>query len=77
MTPTELKVTRERLGLSQKQLANTLGVHRVSVVRWETGFHKVPPMLVLAMKELERQYIDSKMEDTSRKPILENDQRPS
>jgi DNA-binding XRE family transcriptional regulator len=58
MTPTELKVARERLGLSQEQLAIALGVHRVSVVRWETGFHKVPPMLALAMKELEHEFID-------------------
>jgi len=32
---------RRRLGLSQAQFAKLLGVHRVTVTRWETGTVKV------------------------------------
>jgi repressor LexA len=38
----ELRRLRERLGLTQEQLARELGVHRVSVARWETGEHRIP-----------------------------------
>ena len=33
---------RERLGWTQEDLARELGVHRVTVARWETGEHSVP-----------------------------------
>jgi DNA-binding XRE family transcriptional regulator len=42
------------MGLTQGQLALLLDVHRLSVVRWEAGDHKIPMMLKLALKELER-----------------------
>jgi repressor LexA len=56
MKPPELKEVRARLGLTQKQLATELGVHRLSVIRWEAGIHKIPPMLELAIKQLEREH---------------------
>lgn len=50
MKPGELKVIREKLKLTQAQLAKALGVDRVTVARWETGLRKLPPMLALAIK---------------------------
>lgn len=57
MKPDELKEFRTRLGFTQEQLAIELGVHRLSIIRWEAGVHKIPPMLTLAMKQLEREQV--------------------
>jgi DNA-binding XRE family transcriptional regulator len=54
MNPVELKAARARLGFTQEQLAIELNVHRLSVIRWEIGTHRIPFMLNLAIKELER-----------------------
>jgi DNA-binding transcriptional regulator YiaG len=35
MTGDEIRRLRERLGLSQEQLAKKLGVHRNTVIKWE------------------------------------------
>jgi len=53
MKPAELKAARKKLGFSQSQLAEALGVDRVSVARWETGTRRIPPMLRLALKALQ------------------------
>jgi putative transcriptional regulator len=37
MTSTELQKLREKLGLSQVQLAQLLGVHPLTVSKWERG----------------------------------------
>ena len=37
MTATELQKLREKLGLSQVQLAQLLGVHPLTVSKWERG----------------------------------------
>jgi DNA-binding XRE family transcriptional regulator len=52
MKPAELKEARMCLGLTQKQLAVELSVHRLSVIRWEAGRHEIPFMLKLAIKQL-------------------------
>jgi DNA-binding XRE family transcriptional regulator len=56
MKPDELKEFRARLGFTQEQLAIELGVHRLSVIRWETGARKIPPMLTLALKQVELEH---------------------
>jgi repressor LexA len=56
MKPAQLKEARTHLGFTQEQLAIELGVHRLSVIRWEAGIHKIPPMLELAIKQLEREH---------------------
>lgn len=48
-----LKQWRERLGLSQEQLAKALAVARNTVSRWESGSRAIPPYLELALKQLE------------------------
>lgn len=55
MTPAQLKAIREKLGLSQAALADTLGVQRNTVVRWEMGMHPIPEMAVKFMALLAKQ----------------------
>lgn len=45
MTATELRTARERLGLSQQHVSETLGVDLRSYRRWELGERGVPPLL--------------------------------
>jgi DNA-binding XRE family transcriptional regulator len=54
MKPAELRNIRESLGLTQEQLATELGVHRLSVIRWEAGRHRIRPMLILAIGAIDQ-----------------------
>ena len=45
MTAAQLCAARKGLGMSQKQLAEALGVSRVSVARWESGARELPAWL--------------------------------
>ncbi len=42
-----IRAARERLGITQEQLAIALGVSRITVNRWENG-SRLPSILVLA-----------------------------
>lgn len=55
MTHSELREFRERLGLSQEQLAEKLKVARNTVSRWENESRKIPEFLELALKTIERE----------------------
>lgn len=50
----ELKAKRAALGITQVQLADTLGVQPNTVARWENGVLDVPKVVVLAMETVER-----------------------
>ena len=52
MTPEELREWRTSRGLTQKQLAELLGVKQSSVSRWEDGKRKIPPFLKLALEKI-------------------------
>ena len=54
MTRTEVAARREALGLTQAELAAELGVHVLTVSRWERGIRAIPEMLDLALEALER-----------------------
>jgi DNA-binding XRE family transcriptional regulator len=56
VTPLELREARISLCLTQEKLAIELGVHRFTVQRWESGEHRVPRMLDLALKQLKREH---------------------
>jgi transcriptional regulator with XRE-family HTH domain len=53
MTSEELKTYRERMGLSQDELAKQLRVARNTVSRWELGNSKIPEFLELALRSIE------------------------
>jgi DNA-binding transcriptional regulator YiaG len=40
--PTEMKRIRQELALTQGELAEELGVHRVTVAKWEAGDRGIP-----------------------------------
>jgi DNA-binding transcriptional regulator YiaG len=52
MTADELRSARWRLQLTQRVLAERLGVSRRILQRWETGQRPVPPFIALAMSAL-------------------------
>ncbi len=49
----ELRAIRKRLKVSQAELAKRLGVHRVTVAKWEIGTNPVPEMAAKLMRLLE------------------------
>ncbi|MFO0705503.1 MAG: transcriptional repressor LexA [Nitrospira sp.] len=54
MKSTDLKRVRERLGLTQQQLADALNTTRVSVARYEAGMRRIPGLVQVALEQLER-----------------------
>lgn len=54
MTGTELKEIRERAGLLQPEFAERLGVHAVTLSRFERNRKPIPLTVELAVFELER-----------------------
>jgi DNA-binding transcriptional regulator YiaG len=60
MNGEDLKAFRERLELSQEQLAKELKVASNTVSRWELGTRKIPEYLELALETIERRAEKSK-----------------
>lgn len=52
MNPDQLRTIRERLGLTQSQLAERLQVSRITVTRWETGVITIDERTRLAIEHL-------------------------
>ena len=48
----EILAIRKSLGLTQSQLAAKLGVHQVTIARWERGVMKPSPLAVKALEAL-------------------------
>ncbi len=49
----EIKALRLRLGLTQTELAAEIGVHQVTVARWETGGITPMPIVQQALADLD------------------------
>ena len=54
VTPDEFKRRRRRLGLTQAQIAEQLGVAWNTVARWEMGIRRIPEMAVRLLGRLEQ-----------------------
>lgn len=52
MQPDTLRALRVLAGLTQSGLAASLGVHRTTVARWETGRSPIPRWVELAMRAI-------------------------
>lgn len=52
MSPETLLALRTLAGLTQSGLAASLGVHRTTVARWETGRSPIPRWVELAMRAI-------------------------
>jgi DNA-binding XRE family transcriptional regulator len=50
----DLVAFRGRAGLSQEALADLLGVHRITVWRWENGHTDIPLLVARAVEAMER-----------------------
>ena len=55
MTSEQIKRLRKKLGLTQRQLAEELGVPTNTVARWEQGERTPSPPTLKALKFLEKQ----------------------
>jgi transcriptional regulator with XRE-family HTH domain len=49
MTNTDLRRLRRRLGLTQHQLADAIGVRMMTLSRWETGWNPISPLAATAL----------------------------
>jgi transcriptional regulator with XRE-family HTH domain len=52
MKAADFKRIRERMRLTQAELARALGVSRAAVSRWESGERAIDSVLVLALEHL-------------------------
>ena len=49
-TGEKIREARKKRGLTQQQLADELGVHRVTVVRWESGAREPMAVVIRAIE---------------------------
>lgn len=62
MTPTELKSTRQSLGLSAGRFAALLGVTISSVRKWESGDNPIPAWLVMLIGLLDLEAVQRRLD---------------
>lgn len=59
VTPEEVKAIRAKMELTGDQFAKRIGVHRVTVVRWERGEMVPRGMALAALLKLKRKHLHS------------------
>jgi len=85
MKPKDLKRIRQKLGLTQKELAENLGVALVTVGRWEAGMRKISEPVArlierIAAEERKKKGRREELEDrfdveAAREALAESDER--
>lgn len=58
MTAQAMRAIRDRLGKTQKEMANLLGVEVRGYQRWELGERKIPGTAILLVKRIMRDHED-------------------
>ena len=66
MTGDEFKQLRTRLGMTQDELGQRLGVARVTVARWEIGLRRVPELAARLVQHVAKEV---KAEQKKRKKV--------
>jgi DNA-binding transcriptional regulator YiaG len=56
VTPAEFKRIRARLGLTQAAIADAIGVHRVTVAKWEAGDRGIPEPVARLLKRIQAEH---------------------
>ena len=57
MKPDDLKKWRKKNNYSQSQLARALGVHTLTISKWERADREIPSFLHLALECMERKEV--------------------
>jgi len=60
-TADQVRAQRERLGLTQTQLAERLGVHTRTITRWELGLFAPHPIWLIRLSNMQPDVKDAKM----------------
>jgi DNA-binding transcriptional regulator YiaG len=55
VTADEFKRQREAAGLTQAACAEFLGVHRVTVAKWEAGMRRIPEMAARLLARIRKE----------------------
>ena len=63
MTAEEFKQARERMRLTQKDLASRLDVTETTIYRYETGVNPIPRTVELALKQIRRELVEADSQD--------------
>lgn len=53
MSPDELSTWRNDRNYTQAELAKALGIHRVTVAKWEAGMIVIPKIIAFALKGID------------------------
>lgn len=53
-TPEIVKDLRIKLGLTQKEFAERVGVHAITIIRWEKGVSTPHPVWIEKIRDLEK-----------------------
>jgi len=63
MTAAEFQTMRERMRLTQKDLAGRLDVTETTIYRWESGKGAIPRTVELALKQIRLELLEADSKD--------------
>jgi DNA-binding XRE family transcriptional regulator len=71
MSPEEIRLLREELGLSQRKFSQLLDVHHGTIANWEEGRSTPSPMKVSVMRDLRKRARQEKRQGTNAEEWIE------